>query len=408
MRACPSTRKPNAVHFDVDVHGRENGLVSDTRPPEQEDARSEAVSLQQTEIGEPLSEVLAQLTEGVAMLTMAGVVVSWNSSAVHLTGYTLNEINDTGFWRIFEPPNAMVALAQQARCGAPVDDRLALVRADGRRLPIGVRCFSLRHVDDAAGRIVVVLRDLSEMEALHNQLMQSERLGMLGRIAGAVSHEIRNPLTAIFLQTDILEDELHEPDGGDRQQVLRSLQVIKEEVTRLHDLVQQYLSLARLSNLQREPLDLSAYLMRFCDDIEGDLQIRGIALRRVALEGLGGVALHANSFRRVLLNLVNNAVEAMPNGGALTLSGRVQCDAVRLDLTDSGCGIPPEQMGMLFSPLHTTKPEGTGLGLYLAREIVAAHEGEIEVASEPGMGATFTITLPRLAAEASSIVSKGS
>ena len=399
MRACPSTRKHHTVQCDVDVNGRENGLVSETRPPEHEEDRSEAGSPQQTEIGEPLSEVLAQLTEGVAMLTMAGVVVSWNSSAVHLTGYTLNEINDTGFWRIFEPPEAMAALAQRARCGAPVDERLALVRADGQRLPIGVRCFPLRHVDDAAGRIVVVLRDLSEMEALHNQLMQSERLGMLGRIAGAVSHEIRNPLTAIFLQTDILEDELHEPDGGDRRQVLRSLHVIKEEVGRLHDLVQQYLSLARLSNLQRERLDLNAYLTRFCDEIEGDLQVRGIALRRDFLPGLGCVALHANSFRRVLLNLVHNAVEAMPDGGALTLSGRPQSGAVRLDLRDSGCGIPPEQMALLFSPLHTTKPEGTGLGLYLAREIVAAHEGEIEVASEPGVGATFTLTLPRLAAE---------
>jgi PAS domain S-box-containing protein len=346
--------------------------------------------------------VLAQLTEGVATLTLAGAVVSWNPSAAHLTGYSLNEINDTGFWQLFEPPDAMVALVQQAHHGGAVDARVRLVRADGQHLPIGVRCFPLRHVSDTAGRVVVVLRDLSEMEALHNQLLQSERLGMLGRIAGAVSHEIRNPLTAIFLQTDILEDELHESSGGDRNQILRSLHVIKEEVTRLHELVQQYLSLARLSNLQREPMDFNVYLKAFCEEIQGDLDVRGIALQRDLRDDLGRVALHPNSFRRVLLNLFNNAVEAMPDGGALTLAGHLEADVVRLDLTDTGCGVPPEQMTLLFSPLHTTKPEGTGLGLYLAREIVSAHDGDIVVTSELGVGTTFTITLPRLAAEVTS------
>lgn len=373
--------------------------MSDTLPPEHDEALTEVSSPQRTEIGEPLSEVLAQLTEGVATLTMAGAVVSWNPSAAHLTGYSLNEINDTGFWQLFEPPGTMLALVQRARHGAPVDERLMLVRADGRRLPIGVRCFPLRHLGDTAGRVVVVLRDLSEMEALHHQLLQSERLGMLGRLAGAVSHEIRNPLTAIFLQTDILEDELHEPSGGNRNQVLRSLHIIKEEVSRLHELVQQYLSLARLSNLQREPVDFSLYLTTFCEEIQGDLNVRGIALRRASLEGLGAVALHPNSFRRVLLNLFNNAVEAMPDGGSLTLVGHPQADAVCLELTDTGCGIAPEQMALLFSPLHTTKLEGTGLGLYLVREIVSAHDGDIAVTSEPGVGTTFTITLPRLAAE---------
>lgn len=380
--------------------------MPETLPPEPNEALTEVSSPQWTEIGESLSAVLGQLAEGVATLTRAGTVVSWNPSAARLVGYSLQEINDTGFWQLFDPPEAMVTLVEQARHGAPVDERLVLVRADGQRLPIGVRCFPLRHLSDTAGRVVVVLRDLSEMETLHNQLLQSERLGMLGRLAGAVSHEIRNPLTAIFLQTDILEDEIHEPNGGDRNQVLRSLHVIKEEVTRLHELVQQYLSLARLANLQREPIDFSVYLTAFCEELQGALSTRGITLKCRSLAGLGHVALHSNSFRRVLLNLVNNAIEAMPDGGALTLAGQSREDAVRLDLTDTGCGIAPEQMALLFSPLHTTKPEGTGLGLYLVREIVSAHGGEITVTSEPGVGTTLTLTLPRLAARVASPTSK--
>lgn len=369
--------------------------MSETQLPEHDGALTDVASLQRTEIGESLSEMLAQLTEGVATLTVAGAVISWNPSAAYLTGYSLHEINDKGFWHLFDPPDAIVALVQQAHHGAPVDARLVLIHADGRRLPMGVRCCPLRHLGNSVGRVMVVLRDFSEMEALHNQLLQSERLGMLGRLAGAVSHEIRNPLTAIFLQTDILEDEIHEPSGGNRAQILRSLHVIKEEVSRLHELVQQYLSLARLSNLQRETLDFSDYLTNFCQDMQGELRRRGIVLQHEALQGLGEVDLHPNSFRRVLLNLIHNAVDAMPDGGFLTLAGYPQADAVRLELRDTGCGIPPEQMSLLFSPLHTTKPEGTGLGLYLVREIVLAHAGDIELTSELGMGTTFIITLPR-------------
>jgi signal transduction histidine kinase len=285
-------------------------------------------------------------------------------------------------------------LMQQARNGSPVDERLVLVRADGLRIPVGVRCFPLRHLDHTAGRVVVVLRDLSELEALHNQLLQSERLSMLGRLAGAVSHEIRNPLTAIFLQVDILEDELHQADGGDRNQVTRSIHVIKEEVARLHELVQQYLSLARLSHLQRDPVDFGVYLKTFCEEMQAQLQVRGIALKLKCYRSLGHVALHANSFRRVLLNLVTNAVEAMPKGGTLTLRAQSKADTVHLEMSDTGCGIPPEQMARLFSPLYTTKSEGTGLGLYLAREIVTAHDGDIAVTSEPDVGTTFLLILP--------------
>jgi signal transduction histidine kinase len=328
------------------------------------------------------------------MLTAGGVVVSWTSPAAQLTGYSISEINRTGFWHLFEPPATMMGLVQQARQGAPVEARLVLVRADHQRIPVGVRCFPLRHVGDAADHVVVVLRDLSALETLQNQLLQNERLSMLGRLAGAVSHEIRNPLTAIFLQADILEDELDQSKDGDRMQIVRSVRVIKEEVARLHEVVQQYLSLARLANLQREPVNFSMYLDAFAAEMQDRLAVRGITLRLDYRTSLGQVTLHANSFRRVLLNLVNNAVEAMTGGGVITIRGQRLRKAVRLEIIDAGCGIPDEQMPLLFSPLHTTKAEGTGLGLYLVREIVTAHEGDIAVSSQLGVGTTFTITLP--------------
>ena len=347
--------------------------------------------------GDLLAEVLAQLTEGVATLTESGAVVSWNPRAASLTGYTLLEINTLGLAQVFDQPLVVEHLIREAQAGTPpLGTRLLLKRADGRGVPVDVRCSPLRHLEGKPGRVVMVMRDLSDLEILQDRLLQSERLSLLGRLAGALSHEIRNPLAAIFLHADILEDELQQPRSGDRAQLLRSLAAIKEEVARLHDLAQQYLSLARLPELRCEPVDLGAYLKAFCQEMQERLEARGICLCLEGLGNVGRVALHQNSFRRVLLNLLNNALEAMPQGGTLTIRAHCTADRVCLAVGDTGCGIPPAQVPLLFSPFHSTKSEGTGLGLYLAREIIAAHRGEITVTSAPGVGTTFTVLLPLL------------
>jgi hypothetical protein len=120
----------------------------------------------------------------------------------------------------------------------------------------------------------------------------------------------------------------------------------------------------------------------------------GSTVQCAGLDDLGVVAVHANTLRRALLNLVQNALEAMPQGGTLTLEGRRRRTTVELDVGDTGGGIPPEQRARLFEPLHTTKPGGTGLGLYIVQEVVAAHGGQVTVQSVVGQGSTFTITLP--------------
>ena len=114
------------------------------------------------------------------------------------------------------------------------------------------------------------------------------------------------------------------------------------------------------------------------------------------------VAVHANTLRRALLNLVQNALEAMPQGGTLTLQGRRRRTTIELDVGDTGGGIPPDQHTRILEPLYTTKPGGTGLGLYIVQEVVAAHGGQVTVQSVVGQGSTFTITLPLLGHEETS------
>lgn len=225
---------------------------------------------------------------------------------------------------------------------------------------------------------------------------QTEHLVLLGRLAAAVSHELRNPLNAILLHAEILEEDLHQTalDEENQRRLGESVAHIKTEALRMHELVQDYLALARLASLRREPVDLEALVRDCAQEMQEPLASRGITLTCLGLARLGRVALHANTMRRALRNLMQNALEAMPEDGTLTLRGRRTALHVRLAVSDTGLGISEDQLPLLFEPLYTTKPDGTGLGLYLVQKIVTAHDGSIEVRSTPGQGTTFTIALP--------------
>jgi two-component system sensor histidine kinase HydH len=225
-------------------------------------------------------------------------------------------------------------------------------------------------------------------------LESTARLRMLSRLAGALAHEFRNPLTTIFLHADILEDALRRLESNQRPQLLHFLQVMREEVGRIDDLIQQYFWLARLPDLERQPEDLGVYIDAFVLEMQAFVEAHGITLEVEGTRGLGQMSLHKHTFRRVLLHLLHNAVEAMPHGGVLRLRGQRLGQQLCLEVSDTGCGILATQLCGLFQPFQMTKAGKLGLGLYVAHEIVTAHDGVIEVCSTPGTGTTVRLTFP--------------
>ena len=314
---------------------------------------------------------------------------------------------------------ALLAVSQEVLIGKPLilwiakEDRLAfhtqlacLTRAlrvhdwelrlqpqQGSAFPVSITVGVRRSPQGPGPVLYWLLRDLTERKRVEETLRRTESLALLGKLAAGVSHEIRNPLGAIVLHMDLLEEELQELLPEWPEQVAEPLAEVRTQLTRLSDLVQDYLSLARLASLQRAPTDIGAFVDDFLKEVAPEVAQREVTLRREGPASLGPVALHANTFRRVLLNLVQNALDAMPQGGTLTLRGWQTASHVYLDISDTGTGIPADQLARIFEPLYTTKPTGTGLGLYMAREIVAAHDGELRVTSPVGSGTTFTITL---------------
>ena len=334
----------------------------------------------------------ADLPVGIAALGADATILSWNSQAEQITGYTLEQIQALGLATLCAPPEVMQHILNKSRAGlATLSDYLQLRCADGRLLPVMVQCTPQRHHDESECQAVLVFRAIPNQAQIPRQ---DEHLMALGRLASSLSHDISNHFNTVSLHTDLLEDEVQDLPSEWQDSLAESVVDIRTEITHLHDLIEALLALARLTRLHREPENLEAYLVDLRPTLEELLAPHDITLALEGLDGLGEVALHHTTFRQLWLHLVSHAIDAMPQGGRLTIRGERLATHVQLEISDTGGGISDAQLPLLFLPFHATKSESTRLGLYVAQEIVSAHEGAIAVSSSSGQGATLIVSLP--------------
>jgi PAS domain S-box-containing protein len=339
------------------------------------------------------SAAFPPLHAAIAILSADRTVLTWDHRAESLTGYSLEALGRLDLIGMFEPAEMMHQVLLRAHAGEfPVNERLHLRTAEGRRLPVEVQCAPLRSLDCSETRLVLVIREVEPLQAWsHSQA----RLPVLGRLAGTLSHEIRNPMNAIFLHTDIIEEEMRQLTPIDSAQVMQSLATVKAEVIRLHALMQDYLCLARLSDLQPVPVNLRTLIEDLVSEMSLQWVVRGVTVVPHSLDDLGEIALHQSLFRRALLNILQLLIEAMPPDSSLTLSGaRTGCRA-HLHIRDLGKVIPPEVWAAFQTPLRAKTPEAADLRRYVAQEIITAHGGEMAVSETPETGMWCTITLPQ-------------
>lgn len=224
----------------------------------------------------------------------------------------------------------------------------------------------------------------------NEQLVSQERLATIGKMAALVTHEIRNPLSSIGLNVELLEEELEQADEETRS----LLKAIKGELERLSALSEQYLSVARQRPTQLERENLSDVVEEALEFIRKDLARRGVTLHIDLDPSPPAVLLDEAQIKQALFNLVRNGADAMGEGGQLWVSVRSEGADVLLLVEDEGGGIDAETLERLFEPFFSTKSQGTGLGLPITRQIIEAHGGEIHVAAREPRGTRFSIRLP--------------
>jgi two-component system sensor histidine kinase HydH len=243
-----------------------------------------------------------------------------------------------------------------------------------------------------AGIFYTQTRHLTRIRTLEAEMARGERLATVGNLAAAVAHEIRNPLNAVSMGIQRLRAEF---EPAERDEYRRMVDLVQGEVRRLNGIVEEFLSLARPIQLRPELVPVAALLDEIRELVEPQARQAGIELEPALPPSLPDIRADRDRIKQVLLNLVLNAIEAMPTGGRLTLGATASSAALTLMVTDTGSGIPPELLPRVFEPYVTTKTRGLGLGLAIARRIVEAHGGRIEAESQVGQGTSFRITLPR-------------
>jgi two-component system sensor histidine kinase HydH len=213
-------------------------------------------------------------------------------------------------------------------------------------------------------------------------------------LAGQLAHEIKNPLSTISLNVELLAEDFAQAETPRERRAIDRLARVQRECRRLQDLLNDFLNFARAQPRELDEHDLNQLIEELLDFYRPQAQESRIEVVRLLDRNLPSVRIDREHIRAALLNLILNAQQAMPSGGRLEVRTRATAQGLALDLIDTGVGMDDKTLGRIFEPFFSTKSGGSGLGLPTARKIIETHGGRIAVQSEPGRGTQFTIELP--------------
>lgn len=334
---------------------------------------------------EHLQAIIDCMADAVIYVTPDGVMRLFNRAAQEF--FPPEALSD-GDLRACHPPEAWKLLLQKVIALEPVEVH-PIFQVNGRSYEVGYA--RVGGTDGNVRGVVMVARDITERIEAQQWRMREEQMAVVGKLAAALAHELNNPLGAIalFTQHALANIKPRDPLADYLGTVLRNANICKK-------IVRDLLEYARQRPPQRREIAVGELLGDVVRTLEPRAQRSGVAIRG-EVNGHGDAFLYCDpdQMLQVLVNLGLNSIEAMPNGGALTFRLEpASGGSVRIAVVDTGLGISPEELERIFTAFHTTKPEGTGLGLTVAQDVVAAHRGTIEVTSTPGQGSTFTVALP--------------
>jgi two-component system sensor kinase FixL len=338
--------------------------------------------------------IINSATDAIITINEDHVIVGYNRGAEQMFGYTRQEALGQDLNIIIPPPykaehrayvRRYVATREARMIGKHV--RLRAQRRDGSEFPMSIS-FSVAEIGDNL-YFTGIIRDITEYQQMEERVLQTERLAAVGNTVTHIAHEIKNPLLIIggfarqLLKVPGLEDKARQ-----------KLSIIAEEVGHLEEMVAEMRDFVRPPPAVKHPGQIGDALREALELFQDTFKEHNIQVRRLEETPLPPVTFDPKQVHQVLLNLLKNALEAMPRGGEISITSRVKGPNVEISIADTGEGMPPEVAASIFQPYYTTKEKGTGLGLAICQSIIQEHGGAILVDSSPGRGSTFTIQVP--------------
>jgi PAS domain S-box-containing protein len=372
------------------------------------DEQIEEKMAQLSELSSYNENILQSMSSGVITVDLKGNIVTFNRSAESITGLNRDDVKGKDVRSILSFDPSFRKMIFRALSSGKEKQNLEeqYTTPQGEELTLQVSIRLLKNINGDAIGVLTVFNDLTEIKKLEEDMKRAERLAALGTTAASIAHEIRTPLTSLSTFAELLPMKYNDPRFRERFQA-----IIPGQVDRLTNLVNDLLDFARVETLHLEETDIHPIIKDATDILMGKAVECGVRITLDLAPHLPNIHVDPDHISQVFLNIIQNALQAMPNGGALTIATAFQDHGgitlksepkrtlvkgyVEIAFTDTGIGISEENLGKLFEPFFTTRSKGTGLGLAISYRIVREHGGTIQVQSEAGKGTTFTVQLPK-------------
>lgn len=340
-----------------------------------------------------LEVVLDSMTDGLVVLSGEHDILLHNKSAERLLPFGVEDLQDKKLWDVLSDREIAAFFEESLRnLDRVTDQQFTLDAGGGIRI---ISCSTMPLVD--AGKDLgnlVHIEDVTEKRSKEARLRRAESLASLTTLTAGVAHEIKNPLGSIGIHIQLIQKAISAKTRLDREGISKYLDIVMEEVERLNGIVVDFLFAVRPMNAELERGQLNALVHDVIEFIQFELKEADIEVEEAYSDGIPDLDLDEKYIKQALLNILKNAIAAMPDGGSLRISTEMDANDVLLKIADTGVGIDEENLAKIFEPYFTTKEFGSGLGLTVVYKIVKEHGGEISLTSGEGEGTIFTLSFP--------------
>ena len=341
---------------------------------------------------ELLEMVMESMSDGVVVTDREDKILLVNKSAERMLPFSTDDLIEKSLEDTIEDKEISQFFGDNLRGLEKIMDR-EFTLGNGYNRILSLSIMPLVRGGRITGNVIHI-EDVTEKRAKEARLRRAESLAALTTLTAGVAHEIKNPLGSIGIHLELMKKEMNGKQKIETRKVRENLLIIKEEVERLNRIVMDFLFAVRPMNAELEYDNLNRVVRELLDFMKFELEEAGISLELELAEPGPQILMDERYMKQAVLNILKNAISAMPKGGILRVETSQRGNELRLKVSDTGVGIPDENMGKIFEPYFTTKDFGSGLGLTLVYKIVKEHMGDIEVNSKVGEGTTITLSFP--------------
>ncbi len=343
-----------------------------------------------SDLKENVERILDELEDAVLIFGRDRRLIAAAGAVEQYLGRPRAELIGKSLGEVF-PPGATLGLllAQATQTARSIRNRRVPMQIEGRP-NVSIALLSVEFLEATGGGMVIRLRDPEATNQIGRQLQIAERVSAIGRLTGGVAHEVKNPLNAILMHVELAKMKLSHGDYDLQPQ----MDVISGEILRLDRVVKTFLDFTRPLELNPADVQAQGLIQEIASLATPQAAAAGIDITVKQSEEPITITVDADLIKQAVLNIVVNAIDAMPNGGLLHIETSLRGDAMEIRIADTGSGIPAEMRDKIYNLYFTTKAHGSGIGLAMTFQIIQLHDGTIDFSSEPGKGTTFVIRLP--------------